>query len=130
MQTFTSPDPRDGEPEPFTLSYVRALERTVEEDGQDPRVEKYRERREEVFLTRPDLPGTLLISVEMLGEGGEYGTGKSAVLEFLHAAIVDEQQADWRKLLEDPDAYVHVSTLNGIAGWLYNRYAAGPTPQS
>lgn len=128
MKTFTTPDPVQGDPEPFEVEYVQWLTRTVDEtEGEGSREERYFERRSATFHRRPDVSGTIVMQVELIGQAGPNGRGNAAILDFIDASLIPEELADWHKLVDDPDVHIHINTISDVAAWLYEVYTGNPS---
>lgn len=129
IKRFSTPDPIEGDPIPFVVEYVAFREETFPagDDGSPPGVRKVKERREQTFHAKPDLSGGQVVQIDLMSAGGRGGVnarGGDALYDFFDAALIDGDREAFRKLIEDPDVFVHAKTLSEIAVWLYTTYTA------
>lgn len=135
IKRFSSPPPDEGAPIPFDVEGWR--EKTVtppmDENGQVPPSHKINESEVHSFHAKRAVSGSLLLQVESMNAGGKVGKnarGGDAVMDFYLAALIEEDRERFRKLIDDPDFYVHAQTLQDIIVWLYGIYSARPTKRS
>ena len=82
---------------------------------------------EEEFRCLPDAPGTALVM--LLGAiDGSLALRAGAVISFLDAVLVPEDEARFRVLIQSKDRLIPVETLGEIMDWLVEAYANRPTP--
>lgn len=149
LKRFSTPDPNSGPPKLFQVEVVRIRTETVEADGDTPSHEsEVRERETLTFGARPDVSGSVLLQVEMIGGVGKgknrpNARGADALMDFYDAALMPENGvanvdgedveylglSEFRKIVDDDQTYVHIDTLLDMAQWLYGEYADRPTKQ-
>lgn len=89
-----------------------------------------------VFHCRPTVPLELILrfaDMSTKSEDDEKSAGVAAmemVKELYAAAIVRDEYAAFKAILEDPDAGVDIATYSEIAGWLASEYTARPTGEN
>lgn len=136
-KTFSTPDPRKGDPIEFDLEVVRLVEdkQFDDEHGQpldEPRLVKVERRETHTFRAHPDVSGGKLVQIELMGTGNGKNVRKGdALFDFYDSALLPEDSVRFRELIEADDVYVHAELLGEIAGWLYQQYAGrGERPTS
>lgn len=131
VKRFSTPDPNVGDPLPFELEVVRII-------PADDESEERRERETLTFGARPDVSGGVLLQVEsMSAQQRRHARSADALTDFFEAALIPEDRhvviddtewdllgwPDFRKLVDDPQTYMHIDTLIDISTWLYGHYA-------
>lgn len=109
------------EPFTFDLTY-RHFTGPEGEDGQRPS-----ERTTATFTCRPFVTVGVLAGIEAMWGASKNAKGVGAVFDLFDAAIVGSDLAEFRRLLEDPDAFIDGPVLGKIAEKLYEVYTARPT---
>jgi hypothetical protein len=79
-----------------------------------------RERVEFLFHARPSLP--LGVMLDLAGAASGETLLPSAVNEFLHAAITDDDLESWDAVMHDPDLSLSPKMLEEFATWLAELY--------
>lgn len=140
IKRFVSPEPVIGDPIPFDLEVSRVTQRTPDrpddagDDWTPGPPERHHEREEHHFHAVSDVSGGVLIQIDLMAAGSRKGSnaganvrGGDALFDFFDAALVPEDRDRFRKLIQDPDVYVHAQVLTDIAIWLYGQYTSLPT---
>lgn len=132
---FSTPDPVDGPPIQLDIEVVRFVERSSQrpddapEDWQ-PSMERVPERETHTFYAKPDVSGAVLAQLELMAAGSKPGRkgvntrGGDALYDFFDATLLDPD--GFRKVIDDPQVYVHAKVLSDIAVALYTRYSSRP----
>lgn len=97
----------------------------------------------QVFVAKPELPGTVILENESLVWGVSRGVRADAILEFFRLALSDyrpgaelngveppedgseepDEHTRFRALVDDPNHKVHLDKLAEIYVWLVSEYA-------
>lgn len=131
MKRFTSPEPtQDADPIPFELEYTRFELSDVDRDGQTVK-ERVGKRVTDSFLAHPEVSGGVTLQIDLMG-GLKFGQGRNArgadaLLDFYEAALLPEDWARFKEIIDSKDCHVHSSILSEIAVWLYEQYSQRPT---
>lgn len=121
-------------PEQFTLEGEHITPSNageVAESGAEPKYEAW----EETFTVRPVLPGGLVYDIATsvgVDDQGNLTYGRTAVMRFLHGAIIDADQGRFDQLMRDTDRVVELDDIGPVMLWIVGLNNAGrPTgPQS
>jgi hypothetical protein len=137
IKRFVSPPPADGAPIPFELEVTRirtATEERPEDAPEDwtPTERKVQEPEVHSFTAVADVSGGVLVQIDLMAAGTRRGAGVNvrggdALFDFYDAALTPEDRDRFRKLIQDPDIFVHAQVLTDIAVWLYQTYTNRPT---